>query len=342
MEEVSYKVDAASAGMRLDRLLRRLLPDMPLSHIHRMIRKKQVRAGKKHPKAEGRFEEGETLLLFLDPADAEALRTRLAGAGGKAANGGRKTGTVRVLHDDGDVAAFDKPAGTAVHPGSGHRLEDTLLGELYAVYGEGGAVFRPGFAGRLDRDASGVQLAGISPAGLRGLEALSRERKIRKTYIVLARGGAEEGEEGTIRAGLEDSGRGGARMKAVSGGGAQAVTHYRVTGRLGDGALLEVTLETGRRHQIRAHLAAAGMPVAGDVRYGDPEWNAGLRRKGLKRLFLHCARAEFEHPVTGKKVTVRSELPGELAGYARGAGGASRREEGKRGRGSGKARRRPS
>jgi RluA family pseudouridine synthase len=179
--------------------------------------------------------------------------------------------------------------------------------------GEGTATFRPSLVGRLDRDTSGVQLAGKSPEGLRGLEALSRAHKIRKVYLALVRGGGLP-DSGRIDSPLRDRGSGRARMEVVTKVAAEdgiaAVTGYRVLAR-GDGvSLVEVEPRTGRRHQIRAHLAHLGAPLAGDVRYGDRAWNAELRsRLGLRRLFLHCASASFTHPVAGAETAARLSSP---------------------------------
>ncbi|HHN46412.1 MAG TPA: RluA family pseudouridine synthase, partial [Planctomycetes bacterium] len=216
-----------------------------------------------------------------------------------------------ILYRDADVLAFDKPAGIAVHPGSGHPLENTALGALLSLFRPTGGIFRPAFVGRLDRDASGVLLAGVSPKGLRGLEALSRSREISKTYIALA-AGRPIPNAGVIDTPLADAACGPARMRSDDGG-ARAVTEYRVLAR-GVGTLLEIRLKTGRRHQIRAHFKAIGAPIAGDVRYGDAAWNSRLKRSaGLRRLFLHCTETTFTHPLTARKLRIVSHLPKELA-----------------------------
>jgi len=215
------------------------------------------------------------------------------------------------------VVAFDKPAGVAVQPGSGHPMPSTVLGALRELAGEGGATFRPALVGRLDRDASGVQLGGKTPAGVRGLEELSRAGRIDKHYLVLVRG-EDLPPAGRIDEPLLDRGKGGGRMEVVSGvrpeGALDALTEFTVMGSGRGLSLVRVTLGTGRRHQIRAHLASRGWPVAGDVRYGLARWNRELaRERGLGRLFLHCAVAEFRHPVSGRRVSARSPLPEELA-----------------------------
>jgi len=314
--KVNIGVQGEHAGVRLDRLLRKLLPGVPLAGIHKTIREGRARRGDELLRASTRLVEGETLTLTLRAGDEVSLCERHA----EPSRGNRGTCSavgVPVLHEDGHVIAFDKPAGMASQPGSGHPLATTVLGGLYAIAGRGTAIARPALAGRLDRDASGVVLAGKTVEGVRGLSALVRARRIAKTYLALVKDSSLS-ERGRVDSPLIDAKRGRARMKVAGardrGEALGAVTRYRIVSRGGGAALVEVTLETGRRHQIRAHMASLGAPLAGDVRYGESAWNRGLaRRSGLARLFLHCAFAEFAHPVTGKTVRVRSPLPEGLA-----------------------------
>jgi len=312
---VTLRVTSGEAGVRLDRLLRRLLPGMPLSGVHRMIRTGGALVDGNRAKGGERLCEGSTLSLLLGEEDAAALKDRLAGVpdGADLENALR----LRVLHEDAHVIAFDKPSGVAAHPGSRHLLKDTVLGALHARAGRGNATFTPALVGRLDRDTSGVQLAGASPEGLRGLSALSRSGEIAKTYLAVVRG-EDLPKEGRIDAALVDTKRGRARMRTLGAGEKEtaaldAVTEYRVISRGGGACLVEVRLLTGRRHQIRAHFRSTGAPLAGDVRYGNDRWNRELaRRAALERLWLHCAEAGFTHPVTGHDLRIRSPLPSEL------------------------------
>jgi 23S rRNA pseudouridine955/2504/2580 synthase len=315
-DAVEVVIDAASAGMRLDRYLRKLLPDVPLSGIHRMLRKGGALLKGARAAGADRLVVGDVLRLVLASADADTLRRRLAAPGVAPVAG---TGNIPIIYRDEHVLAFDKPSGIAAHPGTRHPIDQTVLGELLAVAGTSSAVFTPGLVGRLDRDTSGVQLAGVSAQGLREMQRMLRSGEISKTYVALVRSRGVSGR-GRIDLPLEDLGEGARRMRVVEPGtqsaGSEvlsAVTNYCLTAR-GEGvALAEVVLETGRQHQIRAHLAHIGAPLAGDVRYGDKRWNIVLsRRHGLKRLFLHCARATFVHPLTGKTIDLVSELPDEL------------------------------
>ncbi len=199
---VTLQMTSAEAGVRLDRILRKLLPEMPLSAIHKMIRTGSALVDGEKESARTRLEEGAELALALPAKDAAALRERLAAEGSNSTSipaGAR----LPVLFSDEHVLAFDKPSGVAAHPGSGHRLEDTVLGALYARVGRGTATFTPALVGRLDRDTSGVQLAGVSAEGLRGLSALSRARQIAKVYLAIVRG-EDMQSSGRIDAALVD------------------------------------------------------------------------------------------------------------------------------------------
>jgi RluA family pseudouridine synthase len=222
---------------------------------------------------------------------------------------------LEVLHRDDDVAALNKPARLLVHEGdSGDEptLQDALL---RAFPGRRGHAFRPALAHRLDRDTSGVVLAGLSGPGLRGLEDLFRRRKVRKSYLALVVGVPAEAE-GTIDAPLRrQEVAKGDRPKVFVGGRSDpaARTDWRRIASAGGFTLVEARPRTGRTHQIRAHLKHLGHPILGDPTYGDRRRNEEARgRWGLWRPFLHAASVEFEHPVTGTLLRVEAPLPEEL------------------------------
>jgi 23S rRNA pseudouridine1911/1915/1917 synthase len=211
----------------------------------------------------------------------------------------------RIVWVDEWLAVIDKPAGLVVHPAlgtSGPTLVD-LLGDLAA----GGERGRPGIVHRLDRDTSGLMLVARGEEPHRRLAGLIRRREVERSYLALVEG-RPRSREGTIDAPLGRDYRVPQR-RAVRGRGArEARTHFRVLETFGADALVEVRLETGRTHQIRAHFAAIGHPVAGDSRYG----HAG--RHGLERQFLHSARLALTHPFTAEGLELASGLPADLAG----------------------------
>lgn len=209
-----------------------------------------------------------------------------------------------IVHRDASLLVVDKPAGVVVHPARGHR-EGTLSQALAGLAG-GGPADRPGIVHRLDKDTSGLLLVARDDATLRALQRLLAAREIRREYLALVIG-RPSARSGTIDAPLGRDRRRRTTMSVDSDLARPAVTRFSVEEALPDSTLLRVALETGRTHQIRAHLQAIGHPVAGDPDYGAPG------AFGLRRQFLHATRLAFTHPRTGRPVDVRSPLPEDLA-----------------------------
>jgi 23S rRNA pseudouridine1911/1915/1917 synthase len=212
---------------------------------------------------------------------------------------------LRLVHKDESLAVVDKPAGMVVHAGAGVS-GPTLVDELGALLGGGTDPARPGIVHRLDRDTSGLMIVARSDEAHRRLAAMIKAREVAREYRALVEGRLRS-RSGTIDAPLGRDYRAPER-RAVRGRGArEARTHFEALELLPADTYVSARLETGRTHQIRAHFAAIGHPVAGDPRYG----HAG--RHGLERQFLHSARLAFEHPFTGEAVEFESELPLDLA-----------------------------
>jgi 23S rRNA pseudouridine1911/1915/1917 synthase len=215
-----------------------------------------------------------------------------------------------VLFEDSDVIVVDKPAGVVVHPGSG-RTTGSLAAGLLHRYPElegVGQKGRWGIVHRLDRDTSGVLVVARTEAAHNALSEMLKRREISRTYTTLVHG-LMSSPSGTIEApvGRDPSNP---LRRAVHPEGKPARTHYRVVDAFPerDCSLLEVTLETGRTHQIRLHMTAIGHPVVADSLYG------GRRhRLGARRMFLHASRIGFTHPITGEVIAVESPLPPDLA-----------------------------
>jgi 23S rRNA pseudouridine1911/1915/1917 synthase len=201
-----------------------------------------------------------------------------------------------VVHEDEHVIVVDKPAGLVTHPAPGHRgptLADALDG--FVVH-------------RLDRDTSGLLVVARTEAVRDALQAQLKAREVRREYLALV-SGHPEAETGTIDAPLGRDRRRRTVMSTRTDVPRSAVTHFEVERRLPRTALLRLRLETGRTHQIRAHLAAIGHPVCGDPAYGG---RACGRRLGLERQFLHATRLMFRHPVSGEMVVCESKPPVDL------------------------------
>jgi 23S rRNA pseudouridine1911/1915/1917 synthase len=209
-----------------------------------------------------------------------------------------------VPYADEHLLVIDKPAGVVVHPARGHRA-GTLAQALAGIAAGGEDAARAGIVHRLDRDTSGLLVVARSEEAHRALRAALQARAITREYLVLVEG-RPPARTGTIDAPLGRDRRVRTRMSTDTDVPREAVTHFEIERPLPRTTLLRVRLETGRTHQIRAHLQAIGHPVVGDPEYGTPG------RLGLERQFLHATRLAFAHPVTGEPVDVSSPLPPDL------------------------------
>ena len=212
--------------------------------------------------------------------------------------------TYAVAYEDDHLLVVDKPPGVVVHPARGHAA-GTLAQALAGRAAGGEDPRRAGIVHRLDRDTSGLLVVARTEAAFNALKAQMRRREVTREYVALVEG-RPAARAGTIDAPIGRDRRVRTRISTDTDEPRAAVTHFEVEQPLEGFTLLRVRLETGRTHQIRAHLLAIGHPVAGDPEYG----HAGLL--GLPRQFLHAERLAFAHPVTGEPIDVRSPLPAEL------------------------------
>jgi 23S rRNA pseudouridine1911/1915/1917 synthase len=212
---------------------------------------------------------------------------------------------LRIVHVDEALAVVDKPAGMVVHPAPSH-VGPTLVDELGDLLGGGADPERPGIVHRLDKGTSGLLVVARDDEAHAALQAQVQRREVERVYLALARGRLAS-RTGTIDAPIGRASRQRHRMAVSGAASRQARTHFEVLELLSAETYLEVRLETGRTHQIRAHYAAIGHPLAGDATYG------GERKYGLERQFLHAHRLAFEHPYSGERLSFESALPAELA-----------------------------
>jgi 23S rRNA pseudouridine955/2504/2580 synthase len=317
-----------SDGQRIDNFLSRTLKGVPKSHIYRILRSGEVRVNKGRVGPDVRLASGDVVRV---PPIRVAARSSSTSQGvfrvrGEVPIGARIPGApqpakrpfkLRVLHEDSVLIAIDKPAGLAVHGGSGIALG--LIERLRAARPEEPFLE---LVHRLDRETSGVLLVAKRRSALTSLHAQLREGRVDKRYLVLARGPWAERQR-TISVPLHKfSTREGERRVRVEASGREATTVFRLREAWNDHvppvALLEAELKTGRTHQIRVHLAHLGHPLAGDDKYGDFTWNRELSREGLKRMFLHAWRVAFIHPRTGEPMRVEAAMAEELQAFLRG------------------------
>ncbi len=211
----------------------------------------------------------------------------------------------RIAYEDERLAVIEKPPGLLVHRAPG-RDEDSLVEVLGAYLGGGEDPTRPGIVHRLDRDTSGLLIVARDPGSHSRLSAMIAAREVSRGYLALVEG-IPSSRTGTIDAPLGRDHRSPERVVVGGRRPRHAVTHFEVIEKLPRDSLLEVRLQTGRTHQIRAHLEAIGHPVSGDPQYGTPG------RHGLGRQFLHAAKLSFTHPFGPERIEVESELPADLA-----------------------------
>lgn len=302
-------VGADEAGQRLDKFLAQHLPGVPRTRLFRIIRKGEVRLNGRRSVPEARLAASDR--VRVPPVHIEAPGAAAPPRGPSA----ELIETVRsaIIQEDARVLVLDKPAGIAVHGGSGVNFG--LIEALRAL--------RPHetleLVHRLDRDTSGCLLVARTPSALRAAHAVLREGQSEKRYLALVCGRWELGRKRIDAPLRTDTRVGGERTVRVAAGGKLSISDFRPVQILGRRrgstvatSLLEVTLHTGRTHQIRVHAAYAGHPVAGDRKYGDAACNAALRELGLNRMFLHAHSISFEWP-DGATFSASAPLPPELS-----------------------------
>jgi 23S rRNA pseudouridine955/2504/2580 synthase len=315
-------VEEDSSGQRLDNFLIRELKGVPKTHVYRIIRSGEVRVNKGRAGADTRVATGD--VVRLPPVRvSERIAEKL-----------EKPAPPRefpILFEDEHLVAIDKPAGVAVHGGSGVSfgvIEQMRQARPAAKFLE--------LVHRLDRETSGILLIAKKRSALTRLQDQFRERETGKTYLALVVGHWPANKkviDVPLHKYLQADGE--RRVKVVAKDdpdGMRSITLVKVSDRVsllpppGEGrgggrsetnfSLLEVTIKTGRTHQIRVHLASQGHPIAGDDKYGDFELNKALQKLGLKRMFLHAWRLQFDHPASGERIELLAGLPPELKKFA--------------------------
>lgn len=313
-------VDEESAGQRLDNFLVRMLKGVPKTHVYRIIRSGEVRRNKGRVNADDRIQMGD--VLRIPPIRlSERHEAKLAHPA--------PPKLFPLIYEDDAFMAIDKPAGVAVHGGSG-----VSFGVIEQMRQARPEVRLLELVHRLDRETSGLLLIAKKKSALKALQTQFRERETGKTYLALVKGvwptRLKVLDQPLHKYLLADGER---RVRVVArddSDGMHAVSLVRVVQQvpvpaglpacLLDGmSLLEVTIKTGRTHQIRVHLAHAGHPIVGDDKYGDFELNRQLARLGLRRMFLHAWRLRLAHPVDGRSMELHSELPPELKNWIAGS-----------------------
>jgi 23S rRNA pseudouridine955/2504/2580 synthase len=299
-------VTDGEAGQRLDNWLIRTLKGLPRSLVYRLLRTGQVRVNGKRAKPDQRVAAGDSIRL---PPQRDSAPPAAATAGPRAVPASlTELVAAAIVREEKDVLVIDKPAGVAVHGGSG--LAFGVIEALRAL--------RPDeeleLVHRLDRETSGLLLVARNRRALRELHAAFREGRVEKRYLALVKGQWNLGKT-TVDVPLATRQKqGGERMVRVHESGKDARSTFEGADFFGARAtLMAVSIDTGRTHQIRVHAAHAGHPVAGDPKYGDRAFNEEMRELGLERMFLHAQSVSLDWPGTGRTFQVSVPLPPELA-----------------------------
>ena len=291
-------VAPAGRGARVDQHLASILPELTRSRLKALIEDGRVTLAGKPVRAALRLKGGEALEIDVPKVSATELTAQDL--------------PLKVVFQDADLLVLDKAAGMVVHPGAGNpdgTLVNALLFHVADLAGIGGEL-RPGIVHRLDKDTSGLLIVAKNDAALTALQAQFKARRVEKTYLGLVHGTLKSGTFRTLY------GRHPKNRKRFSGKvktGKEAVTHFRVTEWFERASLVEVTLETGRTHQIRAHFADAGHPLLGDALYG------GVKKAGptvIPRQALHSWRLRFHHPRSKKALSFEAPPPADFAAAA--------------------------
>jgi 23S rRNA pseudouridine955/2504/2580 synthase len=299
----AVEVDAGSDGQRVDNFLLRICKGVPRSHIYRVLRTGEVRVNSRRVEATYRLQLGDR--VRIPPIRIAPSTPRRA-----------PPAELPVVFEDDSLLVVDKPAGIAVHGGSGVSfgvIERLRSARPQARFLE--------LAHRLDRETSGLLVLAKRRPALLALHAALRDGRVRKRYLVLVKGNWPDDKRSVSLPLRKSLTRSGERRVSVDRAGREAVTIFRRARALPGYTLLEAELMTGRTHQIRVHLAHLGFPILGDDKYGDFELNRAAGKRGLKRMFLHAAELELQHPTTGEPMRFASPLPSELEAFLSAARG---------------------
>jgi len=286
------EVGEESAAQRIDNFLLRRLKGVPKSHVYRVLRSGEVRVNSGRVRPDYRLQVGDRIRL---PPIRIASRPPLA-----------RPSQFPIVFEDAALLVIDKPAGVAVHGGSG--VSYGVIESLRAARPQAKLLE---LAHRLDRDTSGLLIVAKKRSALVELHRLLREAAVEKVYVAVVKGVLKKPLE--IREPLHKYvSATGERRVSVGAGGREAVTRVKPLKASDHYSVLEVRLLTGRTHQIRVHLAHAGHPVLGDDKYGDFPLNRAVAKLGVRRLLLHARRLGFAHPVTGERISLESKLPDDM------------------------------
>lgn len=293
------RIDEAAAGQRIDNYLLRVAKGVPKSHIYRILRGGEVRVNGKRVQQTYRLQVGDE--VRIPPLRVAEPTQRAPAPVGK---------PLPVVYEDDALLVVNKPAGKAVHGGSG-----VSYGVIEQLRVQRPELRMLELAHRLDRETSGLLIVAKKRSALTALHDMMREGRMEKRYLTLVPGRWTNPMQHVKQPLFKYLTADGERRVRVSAEGKPAHSIVRLVRRWSAYSLLEVELKTGRTHQIRVHLAHLGFPLCGDDKYGDFALNKRLEGEGLKRMFLHAAELVFAHPLSGERIALSAPLPDELSAF---------------------------
>ena len=289
---MNIKINEENVGKRIDSFIPMVQEDISRSMVQKLIEQKNIKVNGKETKHSYKLKLNDEIEIFVPEAKEINLKAQDI--------------PLNVIYEDNDIIVINKPKGMVVHPANGNP-DGTLVNAVMnlckdSLSGIGGEI-RPGIVHRLDKDTSGAIIVAKNDKAHIALSEQLKNHEVKKTYIALVRGIIKE-NEATINMPIARSKKDRKKMD-VDKNGKEAITHFKVLGRYKNKyTLLQINLETGRTHQIRVHLSHIGYPIIGDEVYsnGKNEWN-------VSGQCLHAWRLEFNHPITGKKISLEAEIP---------------------------------
>ncbi len=293
-------IDAGQADQRVDNFLLRVCKGVPRSHVYRILRSGEVRINSKRVDATYRLKEGDRVRI---PPVRVATRSRPAA----------RPAEFPIVHEDEVLLVIAKPAGVAVHGGSG-----VSFGVIESLRASRPQLKFLELVHRLDRETSGLLVLAKKRSALTAVHADLRDGRVYKRYLALVHGRWADAKRSVTLPLRKYVNKAGERRVSVDRAeGMASHTDFRLEKVVGDYSLLSAELKTGRTHQIRVHLSHLGFPIAGDDKYGDFELNRILAKQRLRRMFLHATELRLRHPASGEELRLQAPLPAELADFVR-------------------------
>lgn len=313
-----FIITSNDANQRLDKFLKKLMPNAALSLIYKLNRKNNVKVNRKREDNEYKIQEGDSIEIFIKDEEYEILTAHKAVPLMDTSISKQRLDPKDIVYEDGDILIVNKNPGTIVHPGDFKTTDLSLIAQVQDYLGEklSSLTFKPSLIHRIDKDTSGIVMIAKTKPSLDVMLKALQSNKIEKVYLAVCLGVPPE-TRGVIRRKLRRLEHAERENKIIidDEGGQTAATHYQVleTGIHSKYSLIECTLETGRMHQIRVHLTSIGCPILGDNTYGNKQENAFAKRAySIGRQLLHASRISFVHPSKKTSVSYTARLKDDM------------------------------